>query len=316
MKSVRFPRKFRVYAPLIALFLVLVFIMPKTAKFTYEYKKGAPWLNETLVAQFDFPILKTESQIQNEIDKAWEEMIPYYRKDQSVLPHMEKALTKLDLGEYSYLKSELAAALNRIYERGVISFQKETISKSGEIPSMVYVQRGKRAERTPVSEIYTEVTAAQVLKNISDSLYDSAGLVTLIQPNLIFDKQTTELVHDDAVDYISPTAGVVKAGQVIISNGEIVTAEVEQLLESYENEYNKSVGYYGRGIYQWISAVLMSLALVVVLFLAIYYCNSRIFEQLNKYLYLLMIFTLSAIAASSISSYSSAYFYMVPFTLV
>ena len=61
MKSVRFPKKFRVYAPLIALFFVLVFIMPKTAKFTYDYRKGAPWMNETLYAQFDFPVLKTES---------------------------------------------------------------------------------------------------------------------------------------------------------------------------------------------------------------------------------------------------------------
>ena len=76
MKSVRFPKKFRVYAPLIALFFVLVFIMPKTAKFTYDYKKGAPWMNETLYAQFDFPVLKTESQIQQERDKASQEIIP------------------------------------------------------------------------------------------------------------------------------------------------------------------------------------------------------------------------------------------------
>jgi putative nucleotidyltransferase with HDIG domain len=55
---------------------------------------------------------------------------------------------------------------------------------------------------------------------------------------------------------------------------------------------------------------------VIVLFLAIYYCNHKIFEQFNKYLYLLMMFTLAAVAASSISGYPSAYFYMVPFTLI
>lgn len=325
MKSVRFPKKFRVYAPLIALFFVLVFIMPKTAKFTYDYKKGAPWMNETLYAQFDFPVLKTESQIQQERDKASQEIIPYYRQNPSVLPQVEKTLAELQMGECSHVKGELAALLNRIYDKGVISINEQTLGKTGEIPSLVYVQRGKRAERTPVSEIHTMESARQQIKDFmmsscaeaySDSLYNAAGLASLIQPNLVFDKQTTELVHDDAVDYISTTAGVVKAGQVIISNGEIVTAEVEQLLESYKNEYNKSVGYYGDGAYQWISAVLMALALVVVLFLAIYYCNSRIFEQLNKYLYLLMVFTLSAVAAASISSYSSAYFYMVPFTLV
>ena len=278
MKSVRFPKKFRVYAPLIALFFVLVFIMPKTAKFTYDYRKGAPWMNETLYAQFDFPVLKTESQIQQERDKASQEIIPYYRQNPSVLPQVEKTLAELQMGECSHVKGELAALLNRIYDKGVISINEQTLGKTGEIPSLVYVQRGKRAERTPVSEIHTMESARQQVKDFmmsscaeaySDSLYNAAGLASLIQPNLVFDKQTTELVHDDAVDYISTTAGVVKAGQVIISNGEIVTAEVEQLLESYKNEYNKSVGYYGAGAYQWISAVLMALALVVVLFLAI-----------------------------------------------
>lgn len=325
MKSVRFPKTFRVYVPLIVVFIVLVFIMPKTAKFTYDYRKGAPWMNETLYAQFDFPVLKTEAQLQQEIDKVWEDMIPYYRQNSSVLPQMEKLLSDADLGRWSYLKGPMATALNRIYEKGVIALQMDESFESGVLPSMVYVQRARRAERTPVSEIYTLESADQQFKEYVkpycpsidiDSLLNASGLNSLIQTNLVFDKQTTELVHDDAVDYISPTAGVVKAGQVIISNGEIVTAEVEQLLESYKNEYNKSVGYYGNGIYQWVSAMLLALSLVVVLFLAIYYCNPRIFDQLNKYLYLLMIFTLSAVAASSISNHSAAFYYMMPFTLV
>lgn len=325
MKSVRFPRTFRVYAPLIVLFLVLVFIMPKTAKFTYDYKKGAPWMNETLYAQFDFPILKTESQIQQERDEASEEVIPYYRQNQAVVEQVAKSVSGVHLGDCSHLRGELAAMLSRVYDKGVISIQNDNVSKSGSVPSLVYIQRGKRAERTPLSEIYSTDDVRQLVKEFlqascpeaySDQLYEESGLSSLIQPNLVFDKETTELVHDEAARYISTTAGVVKAGEVIISSGEIVTAEVEQLLESYRSEYDKSVGYYGKAIYQWISAVLMALALVVVLFLAIYYCNSKIFNQLNKYLYLLMVFTLSAVAAASISNYGTAYFYTVPFTLV
>ena len=85
MKSVRFPRKFRVYLPLVFVFAVLVFIMPKTAKLSFDYKKGSPWMYETLVAQFDFPVLKSDAQIQQERDKAWEDVIPYYRQNRR--PH-------------------------------------------------------------------------------------------------------------------------------------------------------------------------------------------------------------------------------------
>ena len=53
----KIPRKF---IPLVFVFAVLVLLMPRTAKFNYDYKKGSPWPYETLISQFDFPILKTE----------------------------------------------------------------------------------------------------------------------------------------------------------------------------------------------------------------------------------------------------------------
>ena len=62
MEKKYFPRRFRVYLPLLLLFGLLVFLMPTASKFNYDYKKGEPWMYETRVAQFDFPILKTESR--------------------------------------------------------------------------------------------------------------------------------------------------------------------------------------------------------------------------------------------------------------
>ena len=64
------PKLSRKFYPLILLFAVLVLLMPRTAKFNYDYKKGSPWPYETLVSQFDFPILKTEDQIQEEREQA------------------------------------------------------------------------------------------------------------------------------------------------------------------------------------------------------------------------------------------------------
>ena len=52
--------------PLAAIFLVIVFLMPRNSKFPYDYRKGREWKYETLFAQFDFPIYKTEDQIREE----------------------------------------------------------------------------------------------------------------------------------------------------------------------------------------------------------------------------------------------------------
>ena len=42
--------------PLAVAFLLLVLLMPRSAKFAYDYRKGRTWKYETLYAQFDFQV--------------------------------------------------------------------------------------------------------------------------------------------------------------------------------------------------------------------------------------------------------------------
>lgn len=327
MDKIYFPKKFRVYAPLIVLFMLLVFLMPRSPKFNYDFRKGSPWMYETLIAQFDFPILKTDQQLQRERESAGQSIIPYYRHDSKVALKADRTLAAVDFGTHAYLKREVADVLSSVYAKGVLVPAK-SLNGTDVLPNtegILYVQKDRRAIKVSVDEVYTlndanmrlheKVAAACPYCNL-DSLYSATGLMQLIVPDLIYDQQTTDLVHDEAVDYISTTQGVVRAGQTIVSNGEIVTAEIEQLLESYKAEYDESIGYSGPQFLQWFGNVLISLALVLVLFLSIYYSNARIFEQYNKYLYLLIIFTIAVVASSVVARTDTSLFYLVPFTLI
>ena len=324
MEKTRFPSRFKVYFPLIVLFALLVFLMPKAPKFSYDYQKGSPWMYETLIAQFDFPILKPDAQIQQEREKAWQSVIPYYRLNGSVAAKAEEALFAADLGRFSSDKAELASALRTVYEKGVISSRNLADAKESN-SDLLYIQKGNRAQKVPLSEIYTAEAASAVFREAVsqichgadiDSLYAAASFAELIQPDLVFDQQITDMVHDEAINYISRTQGVARAGQTIVSEGEIVTTEVALLLDSYKEEFNRSIASDGPTVYRIISTILLAFSLVVVLFLAIYFCNSKIFDQYNKYLYLLMVFALSAVASSVICRVNQEYFYMVPFTLI
>ena len=51
------------FIPLLIVFTIILLVLPRSAKMSYEYKKGAPWKHETLVARYDFPILKTEDEL-------------------------------------------------------------------------------------------------------------------------------------------------------------------------------------------------------------------------------------------------------------
>ena len=102
MEKMNFPKGIRTYLPLIALFFLLVFLMPRSPKFNFDFKKGSPWMYETLVAQFDFPVLKTEQQLMLEKEKVGSEVIPYYRyepKVKRIVPGDNPGITVLVLKE-------------------------------------------------------------------------------------------------------------------------------------------------------------------------------------------------------------------------
>ena len=323
MEKTYFPKRFRVYLPLIVLFVVLVFLMPRVSKFNYDYKKGDTWMYETLVSQFDFPILKTERQMAEDVESVSSRVVPYYRHDASVFRRAMDALGKTDLGSIEEYRSRIASELAAIYSKGIITVapgQKDTSASR-----LLLVQRDRRTVKLPAAEVHTVESAqtrlrdclADVVKGPAlNAIWNDASLARLIEADLLFDQQTTELMHRESIDNISRTRGVFRAGQTIISNGDIVTAEAEQILDSYKAEYEASVGYAGNPVFLWLGNVLISLCLVILLFLAIYYCNWKIFTEYNKYLYLLLVFSLAALGASLASRFNADIFYMLPFTLV
>ena len=327
MRKINIPRTFRAYLPLIGLFLLLVFIMPRNPKFNYDYVKGSPWMHETLLAQFDFPVLKTEAQLLEERDKAGSDIVPYYRHDAKALSRSRLALASLDMDGYSFLKPVLEDNLAYVYSKGILapSAGQNTEELKDNPASLIFLQKDRRAMKVPVSEVFTIEDAEAYLYDgllkaypeiDADSLYLALPLNTVIIPDLIFDQQTTDLVHEEKVNFVSATQGVIRTGQVIVSEGEIVTAEIEQLLDSYKAEYDKSVGYGSSEVFMWIGNILIAFFIVLVLFLAICYCNFRIFDEFNKYLYLLMVFGIAALASSIVAKTDPALFYMMPFTLI
>ena len=317
----KLPRKF---LPLILVFAVLVLLMPRTAKFNYDYKKGSAWPYETLISQFDFPILKTEEQIQEERAQAGTIIVPYYRYSDEVVYNVVKTVQSLDLGSFNALRPTVVTRLGDIYAKGVISDARVKLDRgSAELSeNLISIQRDKRAAQYPRSEVYKVSEArdqlvAMVAKSYPsvnlDSLFRRTGVYSAIVPNLVYDKAMTELTHAGSADYVSPTLGYVKADEKIVSRGEIVTAEVAQILDSYKEEYNKVYGYSGPRALLYLGNALLALAMVLVLYLVTRFTSSFVFEDQNRYLYLLTIFTLAAALTFIVQKAAPDFLYMLPY---
>ena len=321
-----FPKSYKVYISLVVLFLILVFLLPRKGNFNYDYKKGNTWMYETLVAQYDFPLLKTYEQIEEEKEKVLSNTIPYYLHSDEVLKSKLKELSRIELEDSINVKPELRTKLISIYERGILSDRSDLITAdAASIDSrVVFVEIGRRMVKYPESELYTMSMASEALKfsldsslvNIdTDSLALAIGLYNLLSPNLIYDKKTTDLVMEDRLNTISPTIGVKLAGDVLVNKGDLITDEVEHLLDSYKAEYGSSLGYDGPIVFQFIANVMLSIILVFLLFIFIYCTNFRIFDEFNKYIYLLTIFTLAAVTAILVDKFNPSALYLVPFSI-
>lgn len=325
MKLPRVSINYRVLIPLVVLFLVLTLIFPRTAKFSYDYRKGSPWSHETLLAQFDFPILKTDEQIREEKSRSKSVVIPYYRYRQDIVDNCRKAAEGIDMGGYSYLRPLIVASMDGIYSNGVVPDEGVKLDgHSDPSGAVLYIQKDKRAGKKPVSEVFKESEAKnRLLSDIAakyprinaDSVLRSAGIYDFIVPNLEYDPKTTELVRSESSNQVSTTQGFVSAGQLIVSEGEIVTAEIAQMLDSYKVEYENSMGYGGPRILFWLGNAFIAFALVLLFFLMIYFLNRRLFMDHRKFWYLIFIFIIASVLALMINKFAPRCLYMVPFTL-
>lgn len=325
MKLPRVSINYRVLIPLVVLFQVLTLIFPRTAKFSYDYRKGSPWSHETLLAQFDFPILKTDEQIREEKSRSKSVVIPYYRYRQDIVDNCRKAAEGIDMGRYSYLRPLIVASMDGIYSNGVVPDEGVKLDgHSDPSGAVLYIQKDKRAGKKPVSEVFKESEAKnRLLSDIAakyprinaDSVLRSAGIYDFIVPNLEYDPKTTELVRSESSNQVSTTQGFVSAGQLIVSEGEIVTAEIAQMLDSYKVEYENSMGYGGPRILFWLGNAFIAFALVLLFFLMIYFLNRRLFMDHRKFWYLIFIFIIASVLALIINKFAPRCLYMVPFTL-
>ncbi len=288
------------FVPLIFVFFIILLVLPRSAKLSYDYRKGAPWKYETLIAPFDFPILKTEDQLLEDRRQASEVLVPYYKYLDDVADRNIRAAEPLGL----------ASVLKSIYEKGVVG--DDGISGPSEV---IYILKGKRAFAQPAGEVLPLSEARAAFAEAALEVCPGENVADLVVPNLRYDKQLTEQLNTNAAESVSPTSGYVSAGQYIVKQDEIVTAEIDQIITSYLKEYNSSMGATSSPFLFWLGNGIIALLLVVFLFFAIRLVNPTVFSDNGKYLYLTLIFTVFTVLSIVFPRLHPDYLFVIPFVL-
>ena len=324
MHKITLPERLKFFLPFILVLAVLVLLMPRAAKFNYDYRRGSPWKYEALIAQFDFPIYKTESQLREEMLSNDSYSVPYYRFSEDIVNNSIRTAQGMSFGSLNTVKNFVVSDIRKIYSQGVVSDRGVQIDRHSSV-EVLYIQKEKRAAKYPISEIYKQSEARAKLQadvteqfpNLDvDSLFRRLDIHDLIVPNLIYDEQTTELLQAENKRDISPTQGYVSSGTLIVSDGEIVTSEIAQMLDSYKKEYEANVGYSGPRISLWLGNIILGLALVLFLLLTITIARPCLFQHKNQVYFILTLFCItSAVPMLLVRASAQSWFYVVPFTI-
>lgn len=319
-----------IYVGLFIAFVVMMFFFPNEGRFKYDYQKGRPWVYETLVAPIDFPILKSQTELLAEKEMAASKVIPYYVHDNNVLPvQLQKlknnqmlAVVDAQIGEV------LVNSFNYVYDKGVMPDKTATADQAEEHvadnASYIMVQKNRRAVEVPESELFTKSSAVKFIRSElidanplvdADSIIWIVGLKDLVLPNLAYDAATTKLLHKEAVNYISPTKGMIYTGQLIVSEGETVTAEIEQMLDSYKAEYELSLGYTEGSWKLLLGHTIFVLVILALIYVTVYFVDIDMFKRTNQFAFILFLVVLAFVITVVVRNISSEYLYFVPYAV-
>lgn len=316
-----------IYIAFAITFVVMMLLFPNEGRFKYDYQKGRPWIYETLTAPIDFPILKTEEELLKERDMVASKIVPYYNYDNNVLPTLLQQFARLSdrYGIPDTVSGVIVTSFKNIYNTGVLPDRTPSDEDSQtEAVNFIVVHKGKETLDLTENQLYDTRKALRQIKSDlistfhgynADSLFTAVEMANMIVPNLQYDKSVTDLVHREAIDFISPTKGMIYTGQLIVSNGEVVTAEIEQLLDSYKAEYKLSMGYTGARWQLLLAHAIFVIAFLFLLFIVIFLIDVTILKEINKLAFILFVNTLAFTVTVVVHNFSPEFTLCVPFAV-
>ena len=325
---------------------VIVYVFPRQVKFKYEFTKGKPWMHETIIAPFDFSVLKPYEVLENERKIVKEQHTPIFNYNSEIFEikaenfvkkfeekwasnnkikkddkftffnlfkqkKIDNKTRKYNLVNFGY------SVLKEIYEKGIIQLNTDFAYNSD---LRILLKKGSLAEKQTINAFYTINSAANKINlttNLSDSEFDFLIpiLLSSLEHNVTYDKSASETLLTNELAGINTTQGLIVAGQIIVNKGELVTSERYQKLLSlkklYEGKQWNFTSYY---LVLFGQILLVGISLFI-LFLFIKQNRIEVLNNTTKISMILTLILLMVVVSSITIAINVNYLYIVPFCI-
>ena len=303
---------------------IIVWFLPRDSNSKrYNYDVGKPWMYQSFIAQFDFPIYKSEDAIKQEQESILKELMPYYNYDptreKKELERFNKDFSSELTGLSHHYRAIIIDRIHRLYSAGIMNTP-EYNAIAHDSTNMVKVVDGKSATPIEIGCMYSTMSAYEALLKDEELSKDRAllqklNLTNYLEPNLTYDKEKTETERTDMLGSIPLASGMVLSGQKIIDRGEIVDDYTYRVLSSFERELQRRNATQMELTTTFIGQVIYVTILVMLFTMYIALFRKDYFDKPRSIMMLYVMITLFPIAVAMMIEHNWFNVYIVPFAM-
>ncbi len=311
--------------------LVVTLVLPKHARFKYEYEKGKVWMNKDLISPYSFAVEKTFDEIEQDKEEVYKSVLPVYHNRPDIFKNEFQAFigdfdVKWDNSkEEEKLKNTYqdvgVRILAAVYQKGIMTHIKK-FQRSSQNYNFTLLTDNDATEVNTIG-VFTLETAEDYIDSqvheanaIKNKVWLSKLIKDHIQQTYIYDEHLSEKVESEALKNLSPTRGMVQQGELIIANGSVISQEIYQKLESLKNTFEEERHFSGNRRSIFIGQLLLGGLIVALLMIFLRLFRKDIYDDNRKMSLILVVITMMLVCLSWAISLKIPNLYYIPYCIV
>ena len=268
----------------------------------YDYAEGGIWRMGDLVAPHDFAVVRPQSEVDQEVAAARENLLLYYHYDNSAY---NRALERLNSLSTTYPDSrirQMHITIDSIYRTGYVEMPTDVPNfKRHEL----IILEGNVGSQHSVSEYISPL-------DVRDSLLRERVLV----PSIVFDRNRTQLELDSRLSQLATTNGMVRQGELIIAKGELVTPEKAQMVRSLEQDNDRRYQQHYHPLGRYVGQAALCLFAIGALFLFMRNTRHPILEDTRKMMFIMVLIVIMSALTALVQYLNADWVLIVPLCVV